>query len=201
MDCLKPYNVRSLKEENIRIVYFTKAECLDLLDAAKLDHCSQIWLFVLIGLNTGMRHTEILSSRFENIDATNNRLLIPAAKAGSRNQPIPENVLNALIQLRDDLGVTEGWIFPSKRTNGHIHSMKKPFRNAVKKIGLCGEKYTPHAMRHTKITRLMEEGAPLAVVKEISGHKSLSMVSRYTHIANEHVNAAIESSSIGKIHR
>jgi len=46
-------------------------------------------------------------------------------------------------------------------------------------------------MRHTAITRLVEQGAPLATVQQISGHKTIQMVLRYTHVSNPHVDDAM----------
>jgi integrase len=47
-----------------------------------------LWLFVAFGLNTAMRHSEILAARFDKIDFDTLRLFVPNAKAGQREQPI-----------------------------------------------------------------------------------------------------------------
>ncbi|GAD60309.1 hypothetical protein MBEBAB_2559 [Brevundimonas abyssalis TAR-001] len=49
----------------------------------------------------------------------------------------------------------------------------KAFQRAVIAAGLNPKVYTPHVMRHTAITRLVEQGAPLATVQQISGHKTI----------------------------
>jgi integrase len=70
------------------------------------------WLFVAFGLNTAMRHSEILATRFDRLDLERLRLFIPDAKAGQREQPItPElaAMLRIEREMRDD---REGWIFP-----------------------------------------------------------------------------------------
>ncbi len=65
------------------------------------------------------------------------------------------------------------------------------FRNAVKAAGLDSVAITPHVMRHTAVTKLVQSGADLATVQRISGHKTLSMVMRNTHVHGQHIDQAI----------
>jgi hypothetical protein len=46
-------------------------------------------------------------------------------------------------------------------------------------------------MRHTAITRLVKAGVDLPTIQRISGHKTLAMVLRYTHIYGEHLDEAV----------
>lgn len=71
--------------------------------------------------------------------------------------------------------------------------MDKPFRRAVVAAGLNPKEITPHIMRHTAITRLVKAGVDLATIQRISGHKTLSMVLRYTHVHEPHIDKAIEA--------
>src|SRR5215813_5473321 len=99
-----------------------------------------------------MRHSEILPSRFHQIDFDKHRLFVLDAKAGQPAQPItPEltEMLRVEREMRDDRA---GWIFPSlyrdSRT-GHRARMDRAFRDAVIRAGLDPELITPHVMRHT----------------------------------------------------
>jgi site-specific recombinase XerD len=49
-----------------------------------------------------------------------------------------------------------------------------------------------HTLRHTAITHLVQAGVDLPTVKRISGHKTLSMVERYSHQNGEHIKAAMD---------
>jgi hypothetical protein len=51
-------------------------------------------------------------------------------------------------------------------------------------------------MRHTAITNLVQSGADLPTIQRISGHKTLTMVLRYTHVHGDHIDMAI--SAIGR---
>ncbi|MCE8525709.1 tyrosine-type recombinase/integrase [Ruegeria pomeroyi] len=51
---------------------------------------------------------------------------------------------------------------------------------------------TPHTLRHTAVTHLVQAGVDLPTVQRISGHKTLSMVARYAHQSGSHIEAAME---------
>ena len=69
--------------------------------------------------------------------------------------------------------------------------MDKPFRRAVIRAGLDPKIVTPHVMRHTAITKLVQSGVDLPTIQSISGHKTLAMVLRYTHVHGTHIAKAI----------
>jgi hypothetical protein len=71
--------------------------------------------------------------------------------------------------------------------------MAVPFREAVKAAGLDPETITPHVMRHTAITKLVQAGVDLPTVQRISGHRSITMVLRYTHVHGQHIDLAIQA--------
>jgi hypothetical protein len=79
----------------------------------------------------------------------------------------------------------KGWVFRSLRPGlsrlGHRTHMGRPFQRAVIRAGLDSKKVTPHVMRHTAITDLVQSGVDLPTIQKVSGHKTLAMVLRYTH--------------------
>src|SRR5262249_930031 len=90
-----------------------------------------------------------------------------------------------------------GWIFPSPRprasSTGYRDRMDKPFRRAVIAAGLDPEFVAPHVMRHTAITSLVKAGVDLPTIQRISGHKTLAMVMRYSHVHGDHIDRAIRT--------
>jgi integrase len=192
-----PYKIEADEEGEGRIVVLSGEEADALIRAAVADHDPDCWLFVLFGLNTAMRHSEILKARFDQIDFARLRLHVPEAKAGQREQPITEElaeVLKGEREMRDD---QDGWIFPTIRPGlakqGHRTRMDLPFQRAVEGAGLDPVKVTPHVMRHTAITDLVQSGVDLPTIQKISGHKTPAMVLRYTHIHGKHIDRAVKA--------
>jgi integrase len=191
-----PARPKKLAESAGRIIALTDDECDALMTAAVASADPDLWLFVAFGLNTAMRHSEIMAARWDQLDIVNRRLFIPTAKAGEREQPITPELAELLAHERGMRDDREGWIFPSPHSDsaaGHRARMDRPFREAAKAAGLDADAITPHVMRHTAITALVQAGVDLPTVQRISGHKTLAMVLRYTHVHGRHIDDAIRA--------
>ena len=195
-----PCRPKMLEEGEGRIIALTDAQCDALMRGAVASADTYCWLFVAFGLNTAMCHGEILASRFDQLDLDNLRLFIPDAKAGQREQPITPQLAELLRKERETRDDPDGWIFPSPHRDsgtGHRARMDRPFREAVTAAGLDPEEITPHVMRHTAITALVQAGVDLPTIQRISGHKTLSMVMRYSHVHGSHIDRAIAANRPG----
>ena len=71
--------------------------------------------------------------------------------------------------------------------------MDNAFLDAVVRAGLDPELVTPHVIRHTSITALVQSGVDLTTIQKISGHKTLAMVLRYTLMHGQHIDRPIEA--------
>jgi integrase len=191
-----PARPRKFAESGGRIIALTDDECDRLMTAAIASAAPDLWLFVAFGLNTTMRHSEMLAARWERLDLPKLRLYIPQAKAGQREQPITPELAKILASEREMRDDRTGWIFPSPHKDsktGHLSRMDGPFSDAVRVAGLDPGLITPHVMRHTAITKLVQAGVDLPTIQRISGHKTLAMVLRYTHVHGQHIDQAIRA--------
>ncbi|WP_156818723.1 tyrosine-type recombinase/integrase [Sphingomonas sp. Mn802worker] len=182
------------KEARKPIQVLTVEECDRLIAASKKDFDPHTHLFVLFGLNTAMRHGEIVCRKFSDVDFATNRIWIDRAKAGERNQPITVALADALSREQAKRDDKEGWIFPASRSDsksGHRRELGIAFRRCVEAAGLTSKACTPHVMRHTAITRLVKAGVDLLTIKRISGHKTTAMVEHYMHIHGSHIDEAV----------
>jgi integrase len=185
--------VRKLKEGTGRIAYLTAAQADALLEAATADQNRQIYPFILIGLRTGMRKSEILSIRREHVDLAARSIYVPHAKAGARTQPMSPELATFLAEYVETLPPGTEWLFPSPGArNGHTMDVRKPFVRCVVAAGLDPTQVVRHTLRHTAITHLVQAGIDLPTVKRISGHKTLAMVERYSHQSGTHIANAME---------
>jgi integrase len=164
------------------------------------DQNPQVYLFIMIGLETSMRRSEILGIRREHIDLDRLVIFIPKAKGGAREQPITVHLADFLRRHLDNTPAAQQWLFPSLTSaTGHTTDIRKPFRRAVTAAGLDPDVVVRHTLRHTAITHLVQAGIDLPTVKRISGHKTLLMVERYAHANGEHIREAM--SRLGERYR
>ena len=186
--------IERVAEGTGRIDYLTSAECQALIEASKLDVSPHAHCFFVVALSTGMRMSEVLSIAVSNIDCVKRRILVPKAKAGSRDQPITGNLASFLDGYIKSLPDNSAWLFPSPRAkSGHLVTIRKAHRRTVARAGLDLNRVLRHTLRHTAVTHLVQAGVDLPTVQKISGHKTLSMVARYSHANGAHIDQAMKS--------
>ena len=107
--------MRPFKETAGRIIYLTIEQCRALEEGAAQDQNENAHAFVMVGLRTGMRHSEILAIRREDVDLESRVIWIPKAKAGAREQPITDDLADYLARRLEMLPPGCQWLFPSPR--------------------------------------------------------------------------------------
>lgn len=188
--------IRCAPEPQQPMFVLSDDEAQALMKAAEGDIDPLCHLFVAFGLGSAMRHREILATRYDQLDIANRRIFIPNAKAGARVQPLTETLLRTIAANQyARRGDPKEWIFPSAQPAqskaGHRTNMARQFARAVTAAGLDPARVTPHTMRRTAITRLVKAGVDLPTIQRISGHKTLTMVLRYVHLNDRHIDTAL----------
>ncbi|MBV9842393.1 MAG: phage integrase family protein [Sphingomonadaceae bacterium] len=183
------------REARKQIRVLTQQQSDALMKAAIQDQDGRLWLFVAFGLGAAMRHSEIVRVRYDEIDFATRRIWINKAKAGEREQPITPALAEALKHQRETEDDPNGYVFPAHRRAKlpYRRDMRIPFERAVARAKLDPQKVTPHVMRHTAITRLVQAGTDIPTIQRISGHKTVGMVLHYTHVHGVHIDNAIEA--------
>jgi integrase len=176
--------VKLLPENNRRLRYLSVEECHTLLDA-----CSPyLRAIVTTALNTGMRKEEILSLQWaQHVDLTHGFILLDKTKSGERREiPINDTVRQTLQSLVRRIDTP--YVFAGTRGERFL-DVKKGFAAACRRAGI--KDFTFHDLRHTFASHLVMAGVDLTTVKELLGHKSLSMTLRYAHLAPSHKVKAV----------
>jgi integrase len=75
------------------------------------------------------------------------------------------------------------------RTGAPYRSFRTAFERAVRKAKVTN--FTFHDLRHTFASRLVMSGVDLPTVKELMGHKNITMTLRYSHLSSEHKRSAV----------
>ena len=151
-----------------------------------------IHAFVVVALRTGLRHSEILAISRDHVDLDRCMIWVPQAKAGPREQPITKDLAGYIDRRLAMIPPGCPWLFPSPASRtGHVHTIRKAFRRSASRAGLDSDQITPHTLRHTAVTHLVQAGVDLPTVKRISGHKTMVMVERYAHQNGAHIAAVM----------
>ncbi|MCP5364923.1 MAG: site-specific integrase [Hyphomicrobiales bacterium] len=152
---------------------------------------------VIFLTHTGARLGEALRLKWSEVDLNARRVMFLRTKNGeSRGVPLNDDAFLALANLAH----REGHVFltpaakPYHDTRGLGGSpIKRAFKTACKRAGIEGLRV--HDLRHTFASWLVMNGTPLRTVAELLGHKSLSMVHRYSHLSPDHLADAVASLS------
>lgn len=133
---------------------------------------------------TGLRLAEALHLRVSDIDSSRGLIHVRRGKgAKDRYVPLTQTLL---VQLRTYWKQYQpsGWLFPGgdpKSPLGHS-SVQRVCKRAGHKAGLC-KRVTPHGLRHSFATHLLEAGTDLKTIQVVLGHRSLNTTSLYLHVA------------------
>ena len=184
--------IHTPKQEQTIPVYLTVDDMFRLLDSIKTDN----WL----GLrnraifetlySTGIRVAELAGMNVFNVDFTRSMIRVLGKGDKERIVPIGDKALKAIKAYRDklhretDLQIDgNGPLFLNKN-NGRLtpRSIARILDKLVKECSLLFP-VSPHVLRHTFATHMLDAGADLRVVQELLGHKSLSTTQKYTHVS------------------
>ena len=147
---------------------------LKILKSATSQHQNpEFRAIITLALETAMRQGEILSLEWENISWRKKTALLPVTKNGNvREVPLSRNALNALQTMRQQ---DKGRIF-SYTTSG----IKSAWKSFIKRLAINDFHF--HDLRHEAISSLFERGFNAIEVATISGHRSMTMLKRYSHL-------------------
>lgn len=170
--------VKQLPENNRRLRYLNPEECQALIESC-VPHLKPI---VITALNTGMRLGEILNLKWEQVDLRNGFILLDKTKNNERRE-IPINATLTEVLEAMPHSVESLYVFVNRDGNPY-KGVKTSFATALKRTGIQDFKF--HDLRHTFASCLVMGGVDIITVKELLGHKSLTMTLRYAHLAPSH---------------
>jgi len=138
---------------------------------------------------TGIRLSELVGIRFPDLNLIEKMVKVNGKRDKQRLVPFPleiSGVLNDYIKLRNELfPAAENFLFLTG--NGEPVYNKLIYRIVKKQLSLVTtvEKKSPHILRHSYATHLLNRGADLNAIKELLGHANLAATQIYTHTTFE----------------
>lgn len=143
-------------------------------------------LIVELFYATGIRRIELIQIKLIDIDIANKTLKVLGKRNKERFIPLINSVvvtLNNYIQLRNELETIENtaYLFLTKKGLKIYETLVYRIINEYFSKASLKVKKSPHILRHSFATHLLNQGADLNAVKELLGHSSLAATQVYTH--------------------
>ena len=138
-------------------------------------------LILEVLFTTGIRLSELLGIRVEDIDFELMQVKVLGKRNKERIIPISKNLINIIVEYIRSNKIESGFLL---RTDaGKPAYPKLIYRIVYKYLNLftSSEKKSPHVLRHSFATAMTNNGAPLLAIKEVLGHESLAATQIYTH--------------------
>ena len=136
----------------------------------------------------GLRRDELINLKVLDIDFHQSQLKVLGKRNKERIIPIaPEliKILRSYIEERDEVNSSEPFLFLTGKAQKMYPSLVYEIvKNYLSKVTTM-EKRSPHVLRHTFATHLLNEGANLQSIKDLLGHASLATTQIYTHTSLE----------------
>ena len=143
-------------------------------------------IFMMI-YGSGLRISEAVNIRVEDIDSENMRLFVRNGKGErERYTVLPEASLEMLRKCYKKYKPNhkDGYMFLNREGNPlKVERLRVFFRRYRRQAGIS-EEFIVHSLRHSFATKLVEEGVPLVQVKELLGHSCIRSTMTYVHVAN-----------------
>lgn len=171
---------------------------LDVLTPEEVEACleqasTQGRVIVEVLYATGIRASELCNLNLFDIDDEQIRVRGKGGK--ERIVPIAKRtvkILDDYLSLRGKIKETNAPLFVTSRGRRiDRQTVWRIVKEAAKRAGIQ-KRVSPHTLRHSYATHLLENGADLRIIQEILGHVSIATTDRYTHISKSHIKRVFD---------
>jgi integrase len=185
------------KEPGGRIVYLTSEEEAAIWEALP----ESLRPMFTVAVNTGLRWSEQQRLMWADVDMLSGTLTVRLSKHGwTRQIPMNATVRQVLLDLatrrqRPEDPKESVFACPYREASKFFPQAVARAQAILRNLGRDPsrlEGFTWHGLRHTFASRLVMSGADLRTVQDLGGWRTLSMVMRYSHLAPDHLRAAVE---------
>lgn len=177
------------KEPRGRVRFLSDDERARLLNECKKSDSQYLYTAVVLALSTGARRMELMGLKWKDVDFSRQYIILHETKNGERRAlPLTGHAFELIKKLSKIRHVNCDLVFPGKNLQTPV-DLRTPFENALKRAEIPDFRW--HDLRHSCASYLAMNGASLAEIAEILGHKTLQMVKRYAHLSDAHTSKVV----------
>lgn len=138
----------------------------------------------------GLRRSEVAGLRVPDIDSARMTITVHQGKGRKDRVVMLSPVLLDTLRQYWRQHKPKEWLFPGRTPGQPIstNDIFMVFHNAVRRAGIT-KKVSPHSLRHSFATHLLESGTDLRTIQILMGHRSLKTTARYLHVSQQLVRA------------
>jgi integrase len=182
--------ISKLKEPRGRTRFLSDKERQKLLEECKKSKSEFLYLAVVVALSTGARKMEIMGLKWQDVDLNRGLIILHDTKNGEkRSLPLAGVAKDLMKEHFKNRNENTDLVFPAKNLVDAV-DLRTPFETALKHAGI--EDFKWHDLRHSCASYLAMNGATLAEIAGVLGHKTLAMVKRYAHLSDSHTAGVVE---------
>jgi integrase/recombinase XerC len=134
---------------------------------------------------TGLRVSELAGLDLDDLDRAERTVRVLGKGRKERIVPFGSHAARALERWLGERGEADGAVFTNARGGRlTVRSVHTIVRRSARAAGIT-RRVSPHTLRHTFATHLLDGGADLRAIQELLGHSRLSTTQRYTHVGAE----------------
>lgn len=185
--------------------YLSLSESLRLLEAVSGPNEVRDYCILTLFLNCGLRVGELVGLDVQDIRDDTVRVLGKGNK--ERQLYLNEACLEALEaylaqrpEPKDDPRHRDALFVSRNKTRLTTRSVENIVRKAVLQAGL-DPKYSPHKLRHTAATLMLNNGVDIRTLQDVLGHENLGTTQIYTHVSDGNLKMAIDANPLAKVHK
>ncbi len=144
------------------------------------------WMIIETFYCTGVRRAELISMKVADVDPSQQLIRVTGKRNKERIIPLSFSFieeLNLYMAERETAfpGLGEDWLFLTRTGKKLYPRLVQRIVNQFLSLVTTADKKSPHILRHTFATHLLNQGADLNAIKELLGHANLSATEVYTH--------------------
>jgi len=181
--------VSKYKESQGVVRFLDDAERKRLLEACKESSCPALYTIVVLALSTGARKNEIMGLRWKDVDLNTGVIRLTKTKNKEcRVLPLRGHAWDLIRDLSKLRRLDTDLLFPGSNPASPVE-INKPWYAALEAAHI--ENFRFHDLRHSAASYLAMNGATLAEIADVFGHKTLQMVKRYAHLSEPHTASVV----------
>lgn len=183
--------IPKLTEPRGRVRFLDDDERQRLLTACKSSKSRYLYAVVVLALSTGARQGEIMNLRWPDVDLQRGMIVLHDTKNKERRTlALKGHALDVMREHEKVRRINTDLVFPA--ANGKkVMNIRASWLYALEQAKI--EDFRFHDLRHSAASYLAMNGATLAEIAEILGHKTLAMVKRYAHLSESHTHSVVAS--------